>query len=70
LDDLDDEAPSSFYSHRGKRLSNPPHKRALTAFKAWLAELAQNAGDVAESRRRMKSPGGITLAKMRAKLGL
>ena len=30
----------------------------------------QDAGDVAESRRRMKEPGGITLAQMRAKLGL
>ena len=28
----------------------------------------QDAGDVAESRRRMKEPGGITLAKMRKKL--
>ena len=30
----------------------------------------QDAGDVAESRRRMKEPGGITLAEMRRKLRL
>ncbi len=28
----------------------------------------QDAGDVAESRRRMKEPGGTTLAKLRKKL--
>jgi hypothetical protein len=28
----------------------------------------QDAGDVAESRRRRKEPGGITLAEMRKKL--
>jgi hypothetical protein len=28
----------------------------------------QDAGDVAESRRRMKEPGGSTLAEMRKKL--
>jgi hypothetical protein len=28
----------------------------------------QDAGDVAESRRRRKAPGGITLAEMRKKL--
>jgi hypothetical protein len=27
----------------------------------------QDAGDVAESRRRLKEPGGITLAEMRKK---
>ena len=30
----------------------------------------QDAGDVAESRRRMKAPGQSTLARVRAKLGL
>jgi hypothetical protein len=30
----------------------------------------QDAGDLAESRRRMKSPGGITLTQLRTKLGL
>ena len=29
----------------------------------------QDAGDVAESRRRRKEPGGITLAEMRKRLG-
>jgi hypothetical protein len=29
----------------------------------------QDAGDVAESRRRMKQPGGTTLAQVRARLG-
>jgi hypothetical protein len=28
----------------------------------------QDAGDVAESRRRMKEPGGATLAELRKKL--
>jgi len=30
----------------------------------------QDAGDVAESRRRMKEPGGVSLAELRARLGL
>ena len=30
----------------------------------------QDAGDAAESRRRMKEPGGSSLAQVRAKLGL
>ncbi len=29
----------------------------------------RDAGDVAESRRRMKEPGGSTLAQVRARLG-
>ena len=29
----------------------------------------RDAGDVTESRRRMKEPGGSTLAQMRARLG-
>ena len=28
----------------------------------------QDAGDIAESRRRMKSPGGMSLAELRKKL--
>jgi hypothetical protein len=30
----------------------------------------QDAGDVAESRRRMREPGGLTLAEVRKKLQL
>lgn len=30
----------------------------------------QDAGDVAESRRRRKQPGGVTLAELRRNLGL
>jgi hypothetical protein len=31
---------------------------------------AQDRGDVAESRRRMKEPGGKTLAEVRKRLGV
>ena len=30
----------------------------------------QDAGDLAESRRRMKEPGGTSMAALRARLGL
>ena len=34
------------------------------------AQEQQDAGDIAESRRRMREPGGITLSELRKKLGL
>ena len=42
----------------------------MAAQARWQNEQArQDAGDVAESRRRRKEPGGITLAEMRKRLG-
>jgi hypothetical protein len=35
-----------------------------------VRQRAQDAGDAAESRRRMREPGGISLAELRRKLGL
>jgi hypothetical protein len=44
-------------------------ERLATQAKKLADQERQDAGDGAESRRRMKEPGGITLAQLRAKLG-
>jgi hypothetical protein len=40
----------------------------LLAARRQIEQDRQDAGDVAESRRPMKEPGGITLAEIRKKL--
>jgi hypothetical protein len=56
----------------GKRefvlLSKRDFERLAAQARRQSEQNRQDAGDVAESRRRRKEPGGTTLAELRAKL--
>ena len=57
----------------GKRefvvVAKPDFERIVAKARKQDAQEVQDSGDVAESRRRLKESGGVTLAKLRAKLG-
>ena len=67
-----EEAIAEAIGHRRKEfvlISKRDFQRLEAQARRQAQQDRQDAGDAAESRRRMKEPGGIPLARLRTRLG-